>query len=134
MVLEPAYTDVITTLLTCINNYYSTDDEGYLPIHLCVMGLAAQLHKTAGKRASAVVPRVRCTAGLKGGWAYNVPIQGSPCVARMDAGSHDRPPPSDDHGNCDSFGAGPPHNQPFVQGSRGGSRPPPNVPQWGRYA
>jgi hypothetical protein len=57
-ILKPTYTDVITTLLTCINNYYSTYDEGYLPLHLCVMGLAAQLHKTAGKRASALVPRV----------------------------------------------------------------------------
>jgi hypothetical protein len=52
----------------------------------------------------------------------------------MDAGSHDKPPPRDGRGNHDSFGAGPPHNQPFVQGSRGGSRPPPNVPQRGRYA
>jgi hypothetical protein len=30
-VLEPAYTDAITTLLTCINNYYSMDDKSYLP-------------------------------------------------------------------------------------------------------
>jgi hypothetical protein len=55
-VLNPAYTDVITTFLTCINNYYSMDDEGYLPIHLCVMGLASQLHKNARARASVVVP------------------------------------------------------------------------------
>jgi hypothetical protein len=56
-VLNPAYTDVITTLLTCINNYYAVDDKGYLPIHLCVMGLASQLHKNACAQASAVVPR-----------------------------------------------------------------------------
>ncbi len=67
-VLNPAYTYVITTLLTCINNYYAADDEGYLPIHLCVMGLASQLHKNACARASAVVPCACQTAGFKGGW------------------------------------------------------------------
>jgi hypothetical protein len=39
-VLNPAYTNVITTLLTCINNYYIADDEGYLPNHLCVIVLS----------------------------------------------------------------------------------------------
>jgi hypothetical protein len=133
-ILEPTYTNVITTLLTCINNYYSTYDEGYLPLHLCVMGLAAQLHKTAGKRASALVPRIGRTAGLDGGWAYDVPIQGSPRIARLDAGNHDRPPPRDGRGNRELFSPRPPQYRPYVQGGRGGGRPPPNVPQRGQYA
>jgi hypothetical protein len=120
-VLEPAYTDVITTLLTCINNYYSMDNEGYLPLHLCVMGLAAQLRKTAGKRASTLVPRVRRTAGLDGGWAYDVPVQGSLHVACLDAGNHDCPPPRDGRGNRDSFSPCPPQNCPYAQGGHGGS-------------
>jgi hypothetical protein len=98
------------------------------------MGLAAQLHKTVGKHASALVPRVRRTAGLDRGWAYDVPIQGSPRIARLNAGSHDRPPPRDGRGNCNSFGPRPPQNRPYVHGGRGGSRPPSNIPQRGCYA
>ncbi len=88
-VLNPVYTVVITTLLTCINNYYAVDDKGYLPIHLCVMGLASQLHKNARARASAVVPCAQCTTGFDGAWGYDVPIQGSLRVACMDASGCD---------------------------------------------
>jgi hypothetical protein len=56
VVLDPAYTNVITTLLTCINNYFAPEDEGYLSINLCVMGLASQLHQNVQTRARAVVP------------------------------------------------------------------------------
>ena len=44
---DPAYADTVTTLLTCIENYPSDMDDGYLPLHLCVMGLATQLNKNA---------------------------------------------------------------------------------------
>ena len=53
-----AYADLITTLLTCINNYYSLDDDSYLPSTLCIMGLAHQLNKAAKLRAKSVLPRV----------------------------------------------------------------------------
>jgi hypothetical protein len=52
-----AFADLITTLLTCINNYFSVDDDGYLPGSLCIMGLAHQLNKAAKLRAKLVLPR-----------------------------------------------------------------------------
>jgi hypothetical protein len=73
---KPVYIDVIRTLLTCINNYYADEDEGYLPTNLCVMGLASQLHSNAQARAGAVVPRVRWVDGISQTWS--VPVQGSP--------------------------------------------------------
>jgi hypothetical protein len=46
-ITEPAYDDAITTLMTCITNYASGLDDGYLPPNLCIMGLATQLHTNA---------------------------------------------------------------------------------------
>jgi hypothetical protein len=135
VVLNPAYTNVITTLLTCINNYYIAEDKGYLPNHLCVMGLASQLHKNVQTRACAVVPCSQHAVGLEEAWEYAVPIQGSPRVACTNAGGHgDRPPPQDGRGSREPFGACPAYNRPFVQGGCGGDCPPPNAPQWGCYA
>ena len=37
-----AFADLITTLLTCINNYFSGDNDGYLPRSRCIIGLAHQ--------------------------------------------------------------------------------------------
>jgi hypothetical protein len=134
-VLDPAYTNVITTLLTCINNYYVAEDKGYLSNHLCVMGLASQLHKNVQTRARAVVPCAQCAVGLEEAWEYAIPIQGSPWVARTDAGGRgDRPPPRDGCGSRNPFSARPAYTRPFVQGGHGGGRPPPNAPQWGCYA
>jgi hypothetical protein len=42
-----AFADLITTLLTCINNYFSGDDDGYLPGTLCIIGRAHQLNKAS---------------------------------------------------------------------------------------
>jgi hypothetical protein len=53
---DPAYVDMITTLLMCINNYYTPNNNEYLPANLCVMGLAQQLHKTAKNRARSILP------------------------------------------------------------------------------
>jgi hypothetical protein len=41
------YADVITTLLLCIMNYTFTLVDGYLPLHLCLMGLATQINMNA---------------------------------------------------------------------------------------
>jgi len=49
-----AFADLITTLLTCISNYFSVDDDGYLPGSLCIMGLAHQLNKAAKLRTKSV--------------------------------------------------------------------------------
>ena len=58
-ITEPAYADAITTLMTCITNYVSGIDDGYLPPNLCIMGLATQLHTNARTRVHGVIPRVR---------------------------------------------------------------------------
>jgi hypothetical protein len=101
---ESAYIDTITTLLTCINNYYSPDDDGYLPSNLCVMGLAHQLNKTAKTRVKLALPRVNRMAGSPyDDRHFDVPIQGSPlrinCMdGGRDAGGHDRSPYCDTRG------------------------------------
>ena len=41
-ITESAYANAFTTLMTCITNYISGLDDGYLPPKLCIMGLAAQ--------------------------------------------------------------------------------------------
>ena len=85
-----AFADLITTLLTCIN--FSVDDDGYLPGSLCIMGLAHQLNKAAKLHAKSVFPRANRLGGETRG-PFNIPIQGSLHVFRMDAGGRDRPPP-----------------------------------------
>ena len=97
------FADLITTLLTCINNYFSMDDDSYLPGSLCIMGLAHQLNKAAKLRARSVLPRANHLGG-KMRWPFDVPIQGSPHVFRMDAGGRDRPPPRDGRDGCDNRG------------------------------
>jgi hypothetical protein len=58
-----AFADLITTLLTCINNYFSMDDNGYLHGSLCIMGLAHQLNKAAKLRTKSVLPRAHRLVG-----------------------------------------------------------------------
>jgi hypothetical protein len=54
---EPAYVDVITTLNAHIDTFQS-QDFGYLPPHLCMMGLATQMHKNAKARIRDIFPSV----------------------------------------------------------------------------
>jgi hypothetical protein len=83
-ITEPAYADAITTLMTCITNYVSGLDDGYLHPNLCIMGLATQLHTNARTRAHAVVPRVHRTLGMSVGECERGGIiQGSPRVAPL---------------------------------------------------
>ena len=67
-IAEPAYADTVTTLLTCITNYPTDMDDGYLPTHLCVMGLASQINTNARSRAVAVIPRIRRTIAMGDWW------------------------------------------------------------------
>jgi hypothetical protein len=107
---ESAYVDTITMLLTCINNYYYPNDDGYLPSNLCIMGLAHQLHKTAKVRVRSILPRANRTNGNHyDDRHFNVPIQGTPhCIYRLDggrdAGGRDRPPYRDDRRRDDRGG------------------------------
>ena len=81
---EPTYADAITTLMTCITNYVSDMDDGYLPMNLCIMGLATQLHSNARTRTHAVIPRVRRTVGMAAkARDRGTMIQGSPRVTRL---------------------------------------------------
>jgi hypothetical protein len=78
---EPLYADVITPLTTCIKNYSLGNEDGYLPPHLCVVGLMLQIYKHAQSRAQTVIPRVRHTLGWHDEYNFDVPIQGAPWVA-----------------------------------------------------
>ena len=68
-----AFANLITTCLTCINNYFSGDDDGYLPRTLCIMGLAHQLNKTVKLRAKLVLLRATCLAGKTNAWQFESP-------------------------------------------------------------
>jgi len=121
-----AFANLITTLLTCINNYFSVDDDSYLPGSLCIMGLAHQLNKAAKLRAKSVLPQANHLGGGTNAWQFDVPIQGSPHVFRMDAGGRDRPPPRNGRDGRDNRGGRGFQPRPFTPGScSGGSRPPP---------
>ena len=129
-----AFADIITTLLTCINNYFSVDDDGYLPASLCIMGLAHQLNKSAKLRANSVLPRAHRLTGESPAWQFDVPIQGSPRVFRLDAGGRDRPPPREGRDGRDNRGGRGFQPRPFTPGGRnGGSRPPPADHPRGRF-
>ena len=137
---EPAYADSVTTLLTCITNYPSESewDDGYLPTHLCVMGLANQIHTHARSRALAVVPKIRRTIAMGDEWDRRATIQGSPRIARLDARDNGRP-------HLQDFGRGSPRvntrddsrpggYRPLVQGGRDGGRTRSTPTPRGRYA
>ncbi len=81
---EPLYADVVTTLTTCIKNYFHGVDDGYLPANLCVMGLALQLHKHAQSCAQTVIPWVHRTIGWHDDTGLDVPVQGAFQVTRTD--------------------------------------------------
>jgi hypothetical protein len=73
---KPMYADVITTLQLCITNYKSTLDDGYLPSHLCLMGLANQINTNAPTRAHTVILRIcRTLLGMEVEITHQVPIQ-----------------------------------------------------------
>ena len=114
-ITEPAYADAITTLSTCITNYNSGIDDGYLLQNLCIMGLATQLHTNARTRAHAVIPRVRRTLGMSiEEWDRGAIIQGSPRVACM---AGERAPFRDSRGGRGDSRQG--ASRPFRQGGRG---------------
>ncbi len=122
-----AFANLITTLLTCINNYFSVDNDGYLPASLCIMGLAHQLNKAAKHRAKAVLPRVNCIDGETNNWQFDVPIQGSLRALWMDAGNHEHPPPRDGCNGRDNRGGRGFPSCSYNPGGHGGSSRPPSA-------
>ena len=128
---EPAYANAITTLYTCVTNYNSGLDDGYLPASLCVMGLATQLHTNARTRAQAVIPRVRRTLdGTFDGEGRRIAIQDSPMVARL---ADDRGNLCEGRGGRDDSRSVTGNARPFVQGGRIGGRPGRYPAQRGRF-
>jgi hypothetical protein len=130
---EPAYADAITTLYTCVTNYTLGPDDGYLPVNLCIMGLATQLNANARTRAQAIIPRVhRTLGGISGNRDNRVAIQDSPMVARL---ADDRGQPREQRGgggrntDCSNQGGG----RPYVQGGRGGGRSGRTPARHGRF-
>ncbi len=117
-ITEPAYVDAITTLMTCITNYVSGIDDGYLPPNLCIMGLATQLHTNARTHAHAVIPWVHRTLGMSvEEWDCSAIIQGSPRLACL---ADKRAPFRDSRGGRGDSRQG--ASRPFVQGGRGNGR------------
>jgi hypothetical protein len=60
------YVDVVTILQTHVETYMdsmSEYDNGYLPSHLCLVGLAQQIDKNWQSRIRDVLPRVRRMQG-----------------------------------------------------------------------
>jgi hypothetical protein len=143
-ITEPAYANAVTSLLTCVSNYYVWEDKGYLPLHLCIMGLTLQLCKSAITRVVIVLPKVRHTASNV--TAPDTFIQGSPCgvhangtnqwndkfTNRGPTRTSDRSTDCTDHEHCSNILSHPPTRS-FVQSERGNrnGRPP---SAWASYA
>jgi hypothetical protein len=95
------FADTVTTLLSHLNSYRMEYDDGYLPQHLRLHGLATSIHQTTqGRLRDVISPRVRRVIDeddLLDGRAIleTVPrVQGIPQVNRV--GKDDRHAP-DDH-------------------------------------
>jgi hypothetical protein len=75
-ITEPAYTDGVTSLLTCVCNYYyyATEDDGYLPSHLCIIGLATQIHKSVRHQQFPLLTRQRVRHHLRTPSTTRTPI------------------------------------------------------------
>jgi len=57
------YVDVVLLLQTSVETYLDPYDDGYLPTHLCLMGLALRLEKNRRSHIREVLPRVRRIQG-----------------------------------------------------------------------
>ena len=104
------YADTVTTLQTQVNTFREFD-EGYLPSHLRLHGLATSIHENAMNRLRDIAtPRIRRTHGLTPN------IQDVPAVYRFDHHPRDRRTrdgPYDTRESPRTLGRGPP---------RGGNR------------
>jgi hypothetical protein len=54
------YVDVVTLLQTSVESFQDPYDKGYLPTHLCLMGLAQRLDKNWRLHILEVIPCVHC--------------------------------------------------------------------------
>ncbi len=71
------YADTVTTLQAQVNTYHKFN-EGYLPSHLCLHGLATSIHQNAMTRLQTIAsPRIHCFDGRFS------QIQGIPTINRF---------------------------------------------------
>jgi hypothetical protein len=61
--IQPSeYADVVTTLQSLVNDYFSDDDDGVLPANLCINGIATAIYMNASacvRDVGLASPRVR---------------------------------------------------------------------------
>jgi hypothetical protein len=56
------YADIITTIKSNLDIYWHADDNGFLPQHLCLHGIAKMLHENANARVQDIgSPRIHLT-------------------------------------------------------------------------
>jgi len=87
------YADTVTTLLSHVNTFRQEFDDGYLPPHLRVHGLATSIHQaTLARLRDVTTPRVRLVTEAGQAGDFSLPrgqpsrVQGVPQVHRF---SHD---------------------------------------------
>ena len=90
------FSDTVTTLLSHVNSFRTEYDDGYLPQHLRLHGLATSIHQTTqGRLRDIISPRVRRVAEDDTAFSYNTVVgtaprvQGVPTVFRL---AHDDQP------------------------------------------
>jgi hypothetical protein len=58
------FADTVTTLQSHVNSFREPYDDGYLPPHLCLHGLATSIHQNTQARMRDIIsPRVHCIEG-----------------------------------------------------------------------
>ncbi len=104
------YVDVVTILQTHVETYMdsmSEYDSGYLPSHLCLVGLAQRIDKNWQSRVRDILPRVCCMQGFGASYDMVPPclwyVQGyAPQVFRTNVGGRGH----DTRGFSDRFDGG----------------------------
>jgi hypothetical protein len=84
------FSNTVTTFLSHFNSFRTEYDDGYLPQHLRLHGLATSIHQTTqGRLRDIISPRVRRVADDDGAFGYDAVVgtasrvQGVPTVFRV---------------------------------------------------
>ena len=80
--------DVVTLLQTSVETFRDQFDDGYLPTHLCLMGLAQRINRNRCSHIRDVLPCVRHIQGLSPDTTYDKDFR--PHVYRTDFGGRGR--------------------------------------------
>ena len=82
------YVDVVTLLQTSVETFWEQFDDGYLPTHLCLMGLAQRIDRNRRSHVREVLPCVRRIQGSSPDTPYHDDLR--PQIYRTDFGGHGR--------------------------------------------